>query len=62
MKISVLVFKVMVNVLMKDKEKKPKPYTAFKYSKDVSLAEEILLGNQNVFLQVMDGKPTTKKR
>src|SRR5918999_6499579 len=36
-------------------ESKPKVYTAYKYSKDIPLAEEIQLGNLNVFLQIIDG-------
>ena len=31
--------------------------TAYKYSKDIPLAEEIELGNQNVFLQIIEGEP-----
>ena len=42
-----------------NKEPKPKPktYTAYKYSKDIPLAEEITLGNRNVFLQIINGEP-----
>src|SRR5215212_1632042 len=43
-----------------DDEKYPnaKEHTVYKYSKDMPLAEEIQLGdNQNVFLQIIDGKP-----
>lgn len=35
-------------------------YTAYKYSKGIPLAEEILLGYQSVFLQVIDVEPITK--
>jgi hypothetical protein len=34
-----------------------KVHTLYKYSKDIPLAEEIQLANQNVFLQIIDGKP-----
>ena len=44
----------------KDNEPKPKTYNAYKYSKVIPLAEEIELGNQNVFLQIIDGKPETR--
>jgi len=42
-----------------NKKKKPKEYTAYKYSKDIPLAEEIELEseNQNMFLQIIDGEP-----
>lgn len=42
-------------------EPKPKRYTAYKYSKDVPLAEEIELGNQNVFLQIIDGEAEVRQ-
>jgi hypothetical protein len=37
-----------------------KTYSVYKYSKDVTLAEEILLGYQSTFLQIIDGEPFTK--
>jgi hypothetical protein len=48
---------------VKGKEKKPssKTYTAYKYSKDIPLAEEVELeselDNKNIFLQIIDGEP-----
>jgi|GEM_PF-960615 len=43
----------------RDGKPKPKPneHIAYKYSKDIPHAEEIQLGNQNVFLQIIDGEP-----
>jgi hypothetical protein len=38
-------------------EPKPKTYTAYKYSKDIPLAEEITLGSRNLFLQITNGEP-----
>ena len=38
-------------------EPKPKTNSAYKYSRDIPLAEEIELGNQNVFLQIITGEP-----
>jgi hypothetical protein len=32
-------------------------HIVYKYSQDIPLAEEIVLGNKNVFLQIIDGKP-----
>jgi hypothetical protein len=42
-----------------EKQKKPKPRetTAYKYSNDIDLVEEIQLDNKNVFLQIENGKP-----
>jgi hypothetical protein len=40
-----------------ENKQKPKTYTAYKYSKEIPLAEEITLGNRNVFLQIIDGNP-----
>lgn len=40
-----------------ENKQKPKTYTAYKYSKGIPLAEEITLGNRNVFLQIIDGNP-----
>lgn len=39
------------------KDKGIRNYTVYKYSKDIGLAEEILLGNQSVFLQIVDEEP-----
>lgn len=36
---------------------KPKTYAAYKFSKSIPLAEEITLGNKNVFLQIINGEP-----
>jgi hypothetical protein len=45
----------------RDKEKDDvKTYSVYKYSKDIPLAEEIVLGCQSVFLQIIDGEPTIK--
>src|SRR5215207_11170487 len=45
----------------KDKKPTTKTYTAYKYSKDIPLAEEIELeselDNKNMFLQIIDGEP-----
>src|SRR5687768_17143772 len=42
----------------KEKEKKPKEYYVYKYSKGIPLAEQIILGNKSVFLQIdSDGRP-----
>ena len=38
-------------------EPKPKTNSAYKYSRDIPLAEEIELGNHNVFLQIIAGEP-----
>jgi hypothetical protein len=38
-------------------EQTPKIHTVYKYSTDIPLAEEILLDNESVFLQIIDGKP-----
>jgi hypothetical protein len=40
-----------------DNGSKPKTYIAYKYSRDIPLAEEITLGTENKFLQIIDGKP-----
>ena len=40
----------------KNDDKDSTKYTAYKYSKGISLAEEILLGYQSVFLQLIDGE------
>ena len=41
-----------------DLEKKGiKKHSIFKYSKDIALAEQIKLGEEYVFLQIIDGKP-----
>jgi hypothetical protein len=37
-------------------ESKAKEYSVYKYSKDIPLAEQIILGNESVFLQIVDGK------
>jgi hypothetical protein len=34
-----------------------KTHTVYKYSTDIPLVEEILLNNQSVFLQIIDGQP-----
>jgi hypothetical protein len=34
-----------------------KTHTVYKYSTDIPLAEEILLNNESVFLQIIDGQP-----
>ncbi len=39
------------------KEGKLKEYTVYKYSKGIPLAEQIILGNQSVFLQIINGEP-----
>lgn len=39
------------------KEDKPKEYALYKYSKGISLAKQIILGNESVFLQIKEGKP-----
>lgn len=63
MKISEELKKGGLNVISKNKNKvndnesKPKTYTAYKYSRDIPLAEEITLGTENKFLQIIDGKP-----
>lgn len=36
----------------KEKKKKPKEYYVYKYSKGIPLAEQIIIGNKSVFLQV----------
>jgi hypothetical protein len=36
-----------------------KTYSVYKYSKDIPLAEEIMLGYKNIFLQIIDGEPVT---
>jgi hypothetical protein len=33
-----------------------RPYVVYKYSKDIPLAEEILLGYKSTFLQIIDGE------
>src|SRR6266516_2519605 len=38
-----------------------KKYTVFKYSTGIPLAEEIVLNGENVFLQIIDGKPVTSE-
>jgi hypothetical protein len=46
---------------IKDNNNEPKPriYTAYKYSKDIPLAEEVTHGKENKFLQIIDGEPVT---
>jgi hypothetical protein len=44
-----------------EKIKQPRTYFAYKYSTDIPLAEEIILGNQSVFLQIIDGYPILKR-
>lgn len=39
------------------KEDKPKEYTVYKYGKGIPVAEQIILDNKSVFLQIIDGKP-----
>lgn len=36
---------------------KPKEYSVYKYSKEIPLAEQIILGNESVILQIIDDKP-----
>jgi hypothetical protein len=36
---------------------KPKEYSTYKYSKEIPLAEQIILGNESVFLQLIDDIP-----
>jgi hypothetical protein len=36
---------------------KPKEYSVYKYSKEIPLAEQIILGHESVFLQIIDDKP-----
>jgi hypothetical protein len=61
-KISLELKKDGLNVISKSKNKvndyesKPKTYAAYKYSRDIPLAEEITLGTENKFLQIIDGK------
>src|SRR5436189_730128 len=38
-------------------QQQTKEHTVYKYSKDIPLAEQIILDNKNVFLQIIDGKP-----
>jgi hypothetical protein len=40
------------NYKVKEKKKKPKEYYVYKYSKGIPLAEQIIIGNKSVFLQV----------
>jgi hypothetical protein len=40
-----------------DNEQTPEVYTAYKYSNNIPLAEQIQLDNQNQFLQIIDGEP-----
>jgi hypothetical protein len=45
----------------KDKENGTvKTYQVYKFSKDIPLAEEIMLGYKNTFLQIINGEPKTK--
>jgi hypothetical protein len=39
---------------------RPKTYNAYKYSKNISLAEEITLGSNNVLLQIINGEPEVR--
>ena len=41
-----------------EKESKPKEYSVYKYSKGIPLAEQIILENKSVFLQIINDKPT----
>jgi hypothetical protein len=54
-------FSIPNNKTKEERDSKPKPkpneHIAYKYSKDIPLAEEIQLGNQNAFLQIIDGEP-----
>jgi hypothetical protein len=54
-------WRVIPKAKIKDDNNEPKPkrYTVYKYSKDIPLAEEITLGNKNVFLQIIDDQPIT---
>jgi hypothetical protein len=45
----------------KDKEKDLKTCIVFKYSKDIHLAEEITIGGQNMFLQVIENIPAVSE-
>jgi hypothetical protein len=44
----------------KEKEKGTKTHFVYKYSKDIPLAEQILLGYKSTFLQIVNGEPVTK--
>ncbi len=41
---------VEINVSDQKPKDKPKEYSAYKYSKETSLAEQIILGNESVFV------------
>ncbi|MGH9982639.1 MAG: hypothetical protein ACRD8W_01635 [Nitrososphaeraceae archaeon] len=46
-----------------DKKKSVKEYPVYKYNKDIPLAEQIIIGNKSVFLQIdNDGKPVISVR
>ena len=45
----------------KDDHNHVKEHTVYKYSQDIPLAEEIVLDNKNVFLQIIDGKPVISR-
>ena len=38
-----------------------KTYSVYKYSKDIPLAEEIMLGYKSTFLQIINDEPVTKQ-
>ena len=41
---------------------KPKEYSVYKYSKEIPLAEQIILGHESVFLQIIDDKPVISRQ
>ena len=45
----------------KDDHNHVKEHTVYRYSQDIPLAEEIVLDNKNVFLQIIDGKPVISR-